>query len=234
MKKAKKLSTWFRRAGLHSLGLHRFTEPHFEKHAKLIGSLLLAWNDLHEHLASLFVWVMGQRHWKRSFAIWHAIRSDAGKRRLFREAMVNFSEEELDDTARSRAAKEIGWILDAVNKLEGFRDESAHTPLTYRSIGIFEADNILSMPDIFELQQKVVVPQAGFNNPMALRHHEKQRDLLIEYRYARERIIILRDYIVAIECVLWNPPLPWPDRPSLPDRKPSRRSKGRASRQKKK
>jgi hypothetical protein len=235
-KKPKNLTTWFRQSGLHSLQLHRFTEPHFEKHTKLIGSLLLAWNDLHEHLASVFVAAMGKDHWSRSFAIWHATRNDAGKRRLLRTAIANPPTEEIGAPARSHAIKEIGWILDAVDKLEGFRDDSAHAPLTYRLTGdsILDFGDILSVRNIFELKQLIVVPQAGFNNPRALRLSKSQRDLLTEYRYARDRILILRDYVVAIDCVWWNPPLPWPDRPALPDRKPSRRSKGSAQRRKKK
>ena len=162
--KPKKLSTWFERNGLHGLQLHRFTESHFEKHVKLIGSLLLAWNDLHEHLASVFAAVMGKPHWARSFAIWHATRNDGGKRRLLRTALANLQGElELDVAARAHAIREISWILDAVDKLEGFRDDSAHTPLTYRFVGnsILDFGDILTVRNLLELQQQIVVPQAG-------------------------------------------------------------------------
>jgi hypothetical protein len=236
-KKPQSLSTWFRRAGLHSLNLHRFSEPYFETHVKLVGSVLLAWNDLHEHLASVFVTVMGKPHWRRSFAIWHETRNDFGKRRLLRTALANLSEEDGPDVSpKVHAAKEIGWILDTIDKLEGFRDDSAHTPLTHRTFGdsILDFGDILSVPDILSLQQQVVVPQAGFNNPRAVRFEKNRRDLLVESRYARDRILILRDYVVAIDCVWWNSPLPWPDRPSLPERRPNRRSKGTALRRKKK
>jgi hypothetical protein len=235
--KPKKLSTWFERNGLHGLQLHRFTESHFEKHVKLIGSLLLAWNDLHEHLASVFAAVMGKPHWARSFAIWHATRNDGGKRRLLRTALANLQGElELDVAARAHAIREISWILDAVDKLEGFRDDSAHTPLTYRFVGnsILDFGDILTVRNLLELQQQIVVPQAGFSNPMALRLSKSQRDLLVEYRYARDRILILRDYVVAVECVWWNPPLPWARRPSLPERRPDRPSKAKAQHRKKK
>jgi hypothetical protein len=235
-KKPKNLTAWFKRHGLHSLNLHRFTEAHFEKHTKLIGGLLLAWNDLHEHLASVFVVAMGKEHWARSMAIWHATRNDIGKRRLLRTAIANPSAEEIGAPARTHAIKEISWVLDAVDKLEGFRDDSAHAPLTYRMTGdsFLDFGDILSARNIFELRQLIVVPQAGFNNPRALRLSTNERDLLVEYRYARERILILRDYVVAIDCVWWNPPFPWPDRPDLPERKPNRRSKAKAQRQRQK
>jgi hypothetical protein len=249
-RKAKSLSTWFRQYGKWFVH-HRFTEPHFDAHTKAIGSLLLAWNDFHERLSTLFVNAMGVQQFTRSFAIWHTTRNDYSKRKLLRAALENLPHSEMgkpiknpDGTlmrnpdgsftgVRLTLVDEITWILDAADKLEGARDDSAHTPLRYASLGdLLSLAELITTPD--PPTERVVMAQDGFANPRATRLRKSNRDLLIEYRYARDRILILRDYAVAIEHTWSNPPLPWPDRPSLPERRPSRRSKGAASHQKQK
>jgi hypothetical protein len=82
MKKKKSLSAWFRqRSSLLSVTRHRFTEKHFDAHVKAIGSLLLAWHDLHERLCSLFVMSMGVAQFARTYAIWHETNRDYAKRK---------------------------------------------------------------------------------------------------------------------------------------------------------
>jgi hypothetical protein len=125
MKKAKNLSAWFKRSGVHIIPRHKFTEAHFEPYAKAIGSLLLAWNDLHERLSTVFVMAMGLRQFARSFALWHETRNDIGKRRLLRAAIANLPASEIGE--RKKLVAEITWLLDAADKLEGLRDDSVHT-----------------------------------------------------------------------------------------------------------
>jgi len=243
MKNPKTLSAWFKRAGIHTIPRPRYTESHFDRHTKSIGSLLLAWNDLHERLSTLFVNAMGGNpaHFARSFALWHQTRTDYNKRQLLRAAVSNIPASEMQPRivradgsrsgARPKLVEEIIWILDNAKKLEDWRDDSAHTPLRYTYVGdvlSFEALlNDGSFVSSNELKQQIVVTQTGFANPRALRNSKK--NILIEARYARERILVLRDYALAIDVAWTNPPLPWPDRPALPDRKPSRQSKGRAA-----
>jgi hypothetical protein len=57
--KRKTLSAWFRSNRTAPPVGPRYTEAHFEPYAKAIGSLLLAWNDLHEQLSRLFIMAMG-------------------------------------------------------------------------------------------------------------------------------------------------------------------------------
>jgi hypothetical protein len=250
MKKPNNLSAWFKRYGA-PFARHRFTESHFDAHTKVIGSLLLAWNDLHERLSTLFVNVMGIRQFARSFAVWHITRNDYGKRQILRAALNNLPESEMGTPikepngtlrrnadgsimgVRPKLIEEITWILDAADKLEGFRDDSVHTPLRYASIGdLLTLAELITHPSPSDLSKRTVVVNIGFGNPKALRLNK--RDLLAESRYARNRILILRDYAIAIEHAWSNPPVPWPDRPSLPERRPNRRSKGLAERRKKK
>jgi hypothetical protein len=232
-KKPKSLSAWFKRSGVHVVPRHKFTEAHFEPYAKAIGSLLLAWNDLHERLSTLFVMAMGIEHFTKSFAIWHRTVRDLGKRQMLKEAVTNMGASQM--LGRPKVADEIVWILDVANKLEGFRDDSAHTPLQYASEhSLLTLAEMLTMPNLYDFVVPKVRPNASFANPKAQRLEKDKRDLLVEYRFARERVLVLRDYAIAIDYAWANGQAPWPDRPHLPDRKPSRRSKDRASRQKRK
>jgi len=242
-RKTNNLSAWFKK--IPPFVRPRFSEPHFEAHTKAIGSLLLAWNDLHEQLSTLFVEAMGVERWKQSFAIWHATRSDYGMRQLLRAALGNLPESEMGAKirhpdgsltgGRPQLVQEITWILDAAKKLEDWRDDSAHTPLSFTYVGdLFSLSDLYTANDLFDLGKLTVVPQAGYANPRALKFQQNKRDILIECRYARDRILVLRDYATAMGTLWVTPPLPWPDRPSLPERKPSRRSKAKAERRKQK
>jgi hypothetical protein len=232
MKKPKTLTAWFRRSGAQKWATrHRFTEPEFEPYAKSIGQLLLAWNDLHERLATLFTLAMGGGWVDRYLAIWHGTRSDHSKRQLLAAAISKLPDGEKSN--RDKLVEEINWILQKTNRLEGFRDDSAHTPLRFRYGNFLAIADLLAITDIYRAGLGVT-PDTTRQNPRAIRIDDKTADLLVEQRYARERIIVLRDYIIAIDAAWGNARLPWPDRPDLPERKPSRRSKGSASRQKRK
>jgi hypothetical protein len=236
MKKAKSLSDWYRRSGAFRWARRpRFTESPFEPYAKAIGQLQLAWNDLHERLATLFVSAMGGGWVNRPLAVWHEHRSDGGKRAMLRAAISHLTDDET--SKRPKLVAEIEWILDVTQKLEGIRDDSVHTPLHAWTHNILTSDNLLTMGDILRFSGTQISPDTAFKNPRALRLDQSNKSnkiLLREFRYARERITILRDYAIAIDAAWSNSSLSWPDRPSLPDRQPSRRSKGEAQRRKKK
>jgi hypothetical protein len=220
MKRGKTLSAWFKRAGgIKGAKRHRFTEPIFEPHTKEIGRLLLAWNDLHERLATLFATTLGTDLTERSFALWHSVRNDQGKRRLLRAAVQKLTESEIG--RRDKLVDEIIWILDKADILEGYRDDSAHTPLQYVKGDLLNLAKAFGIAELY-LQSIKVTPNTSFQNPRASNIEQKQKDLLIEHKYARERVLVLRDYVIAIDHAWSNAGLPWPSRPSLPERKPNR------------
>jgi len=231
--KASNLSAWCKSVRLPRFKRRTYREDHFEPYTKAIGGLLLAWNDLHERLSELYVRTMGLQQFARSYAVWHVVRSDFTKREMLRIALNNLPSSELKE--RPKIPEEIAWILDAVNKLEGFRDDSAHTPLHYTAYqyGVFTLIEILAAPN-FGVGPAQVQPDISSGNPRARRLDKSDQDMLSEYRYARDRILVLRDYALALDYAWQNVRLPWPDRPRLPDRKPSRRSKGSALRRTKK
>jgi hypothetical protein len=219
-KKPKTLTGWFKKTGAFRWAHHpRFTETVFQPYATAVGQLLLAWNDLHERLSILFVTTMGGGWVNRPLAIWHGATRDYAKRQMLGAAIANMPESE--KAGRPKLVEEIEWILDAADKLEGFRDDSAHTPFRYLFRGL--------VPDI---KSTIVSPDITFQNPRAIRLTTKGKDMLIEYRYARERIVVLRDYAIAIDAAWGNERLPWPDRPDLPERKPRRARRNRAANRK--
>lgn len=226
MKKDDVLGRWFVDSGVSKWPdgggrRRRFTEPQFAACLKAIGQLLLAWNDLHERLLTLFVPASGadtEHESQRPAAVWHSVRSDHARREMLRAALSKLPNDEFK--GREKLVTEITWILDMADKLEGRRDDAVHTPLIYAAP--VRLKNGLWPGGVFT--------ETGYLNPRALRIRCKQQNVLIEYRYAYRRILVLRDYVVAIEFSWRFAQLPWPDRPSLPDRQLSRPSKGRAAR----
>jgi len=227
MKKAKSLSTWFRQNSGGALPRPRFTEAHFDAYTKSVGSLLLAWNDLHERLATLFVMAMGLRQFAQSFAVWHSIRNDGGKRQALRVAVENLGAAAIGE--RTKLAKEIEWILDNAQKLETDRDNSAHTPVHFNFPNEVTLAELITARGRTELLgTPVVTPQTLFGNTRAQRLKTPDRNLLADHRYARNRILILRDYAMALDHAWANKHAAWPDRPALPNRTPSRKLKSKA------
>lgn len=225
MKKATNLTAWFKRAP--PFARHRFNEPHFKPYVIAIGQLILAWNDLHERLATLFAQAMVDAKARQTLAVWHKTRADMAKRKLLNAAIENLDDSELKN--RPKVAQEIAWILKKADELEGLRDDSAHGPLHALPASIFDWDNILAAGNILSL---TVRPNIAFGNPRALRLNKSAANLLRDFRYAKERILILRDYAIAIDTAWLNMHMPWPDRPALPDRNSSHRNKGSAKRRK--
>jgi hypothetical protein len=225
MKKAKSLSGWFKKAP--PFLRHKFNEPQFRPYVLAIGQFLLAWNDLHERLSTLFAQAQATNA-KQSLAIWAKTRNDKAKRSLLEAAIEHLPESTIK--RHPHLAKEIAWILKVANSLEEFRDDAAHGPLRASSANIANFYDALVrgvLPKEIE-----VTPNTAFGNTRAIRLDKDSRNLLRDIRYAKARTLILRDYVIALDTVWLNPYMPWPDRPELPDRSASRRSTGRAKRRK--
>jgi hypothetical protein len=199
-----------------------FTENEFEPYVIAIGQLLLAWNDLHERLASLFVSALGGGWVNRPLALWHAVRADGGKRNMLKTALAELSDSEKGQ-AGDKLVEEIQWILDHAQKLEDIRDDAAHTPL-------YRYPPVSSKNKLAKLIKTGVFPEDTLSHPRARKIISKNKDLLVEFEYARERIIVLRDYALAIDLAWGIESLPWPDRPKLPERKPSRTKQQKGAR----
>ena len=205
------LDKWFELTAERKMRRHQFTEAGFDEIARAIGRLLLAWNDLHEKLLSIFVTALGGGWAGRPLALWHSARNDVGKRNLLLVTLDQIPTSELG--SRTKLVKELKWILSNAEELEGKRDDAAHTPmLDYNShIENFVAKALLG---------GAIFADDFMGNKRAQRLNQKGIDLHKEFEYTRKRIIILRDYAIAIDLAWTNDTYSWPDRPKLPNPPP--------------
>ena len=108
-------------------------------------------------------------------------RSGHSKRQAIREAIVKLQDS--GKAGRDRLVDEIAWVLNAADKLEGLRDDAAHTPLQI-SGDLFAIADVFSVADFFSAGSRVL-PDTTFQNPRAARLDQKNKDVLMEYKYAR-------------------------------------------------
>ena len=162
MDERKSLEDWFRRTRANKWARrHKFTEKEFQPYVKAIGQLLLAWNDLHERLALLFVMSIGGGWVNRPLALWHSVRGDHGKRKMLKVAINELPDTEKGD--REKLVEEIIWVLENIDKLKDFRDDAAHTPLYYYP-PLPPSDNALA-----RLIASGVFPDDAVGNPRAIK-----------------------------------------------------------------
>lgn len=225
------LDRWF--AGIRAerwTNRHDFTEKEYEPYVLAIGRLLLAWNDLHEKLASLFALALGGGFTDRPFGFWHAARADMAKRSLLKIAIETLSDSETGE--RPKLKKEILWILSNAQELEGQRDDAAHTPL--RAALSWQGSTLTDSNPVQNLLSLAsgVFAETVMGNPRAARIERDRKDLLAEFDYSRRRVILLRDYAMAIDLAWTNAQLAWPDRPKLPNPPPRSGQPRKGKRQK--
>lgn len=185
---------------------HRnFTEKFFTPYAISIGRLTLAWNDFHEHLASLFWTLIGIGSEDIPLGLWNSVEFDRPKRKLLRVLL-----EATTPLKRHQFPKmfdDITWILNKAEVLEDMRNNAVHAPLT-------EVGNPL-LTGILYGKERVVLPNRILGNNRAKKL--AQKDILQEFRLCRKTASMLRDFTFAVERALSvGPNHAWPGRPSLP------------------
>jgi hypothetical protein len=203
----------------HIIGsrLYTFKEEEFAPYTNAIGRLLLAWNDLHEKLSLILV-IATDTDWpSQVLSFWHSIRNDVGKRALIATAISNMSPS-IDSDRRDRLFKEVTWVLDTAKGLEDLRDDAAHTPLDY-----------IMPPAPDHPFRKLMASGIKTNSLSGNKRAEKlkREDLIKRFEYARQRIVILRDYVIGMDAA-WHEHSTWPDRPSLPHPPPTGAGKSQA------
>jgi hypothetical protein len=148
----------------------------------------------------------------RPAALWNTVRNDAGKRQLLEAAINEVPDGEIG--SRLKLKSEVTWILSKVRELEGFRDDAAHTPLGYSPP--WTGGPLASLLEI----ASGIFAESLMGNARSTRINKQRMDLLAEFEYARQRVVILRDYTLAIDLAWAQEKLPWPDRPKLPNPPP--------------
>lgn len=204
----------------HRRRWHNFTEAGYRPYATAIGQLALAWNDLHEKLGHLFVRAMGfadEVCLDLPSAVWQSANFDRPKRQMLHAAIMNSAEEGFFD-GFEEVGLEILWLLKQADSLEDFRNSAIHAPL------IFLGNTKLSRAVFGEMVERHglswVLPNVFLRNQRAIKLTDisTKKALIDEFRWAREAILVLRDYAEELELAWANEDKSSLERPSLPNR----------------
>lgn len=193
--------------------VERFAGKNFRPYVNALGQLALAWNDLHESLALLFIELLASGRAYPATDIWNSAINDRPKRSMIRAILKTWKAPSGHD---QKVVEDIIWLLDEADKIEDARNDAVHSPLVF-----FSPNNWFAQTQ--GLAGKVS-PSLAFGNRRAQKL--KNKDLLTEFRWCRDAAVVLRDYASAIyEAVA--APVPWPKRPLLPNRGQKKTRPGR-------
>lgn len=187
------------------------TNPIYKPYVIAIGQLALAWNELHESLALLFIELLASGRAYPATDIWNAVAFDRPKRQLIRSLLRTLDGEY---PAKPRMKADLEWFLTEIDKVEDARNDAIHAPLT------FEPKSPAHLPvDGNTIARTKIVPSTAFDNRRALKLLNKE--LLTEFRWCRDMSIALSKHASEIyEAIAANPRESgeWPARPVLPNR----------------
>jgi hypothetical protein len=91
-----------------------------QRHARLVGEVVQAWNELHVHFGLLFGAILKHKNMMIPNAIWTALTTDRAQRDVL---MATISWEYL---ASGRKFQRIKWALDTTDKLSRYRNDAVH------------------------------------------------------------------------------------------------------------
>lgn len=182
-----------------------FTGRNYQPYALAIGQLTMAWNDLHEDLALLFIELLANGRAYPAADIWNSSPNDRPKRAMLKAVIAT----DWDDFGSRfpKLASDLTWLLREADKLEDLRNDAVHSPLIY-----YGHDNAFA---VYSGKAGRVLPSVVFGNRRALKLEKK--DLLSEFRWCRDAAVILRDFAGSMYSAV-AARKPWPQRPSLPNR----------------
>lgn len=214
---------------------HRFTERGYKPYVSAIGQFVLAWNDLHEKLGRLFVTIIAAQmqveeteneellnsyfEAERWAGLWSSSHYDRPKRALL-EALLN-PYIAFDSQRFPKFVEDITWILKETDKLEETRNTAVHSPLWW--IG----DKSLIFQALMGASATPVIPDVTMGNRRAVFLAKAKKDLLKEFRWARDASLTLRNFTISVDRALTSEHGSWPRRPSLPNRGQKKTPQGR-------
>lgn len=197
-----------------------FAAKPFRPYALAIGQVALAFNHMHEMLGLLFAGVMQSTgdviH--QSILVWHSAGLDRPKRQMLRAAIQQPSRDAVG--RRPNMVADIKWLLDRADELEEVRNNTIHGPLFLMEPKPEYADDTETPP--------MVMPDILLGNPRAqkLVNALHKSGLLSEFRWCRDTARELTRYSVRMGFGLLDSALPWPNRPTLPIRRPKKSRRG--------
>jgi hypothetical protein len=184
----------------------------FEPYALALGYLLRDWNDLQDQLAILFVTITAHCKPDIPQAAWGAVPNDRMQRAmLLAVAKVCFTPSDSplvpqhSNEADAAILKEISWIVEKSDNTGRQRDDAAHAPLAL----------LLELTEDGKTEGAQFIAHTDQGHPLA--EKLKDKNVLAEYQYYRERMVVLRKYAHQIEQYLrYQRSWPFPKRPELP------------------
>lgn len=168
---------------------HRdFYNPAFDKLARELGRVTLAWNDLHVSLSGLFAAILKIPNRMTPGAIWDAIKVD----RTQRDILTSLSQTNaLGHRLPEKAKADIKFLMSELNTLQEYRNNLIHSPY------------LLSGSD--------VVVYHGGTHVRAL--SLAKRDLMKECTSVYASIMMLRNFASELEEAIQDHRSTWPQRP---------------------
>jgi hypothetical protein len=171
-----------------------FRNEKFHSYTQALGELTLAWNDFHMTLSSVF-WASSKiPNGMVPGAMWNSLKSDRAQREML-AALVDLKV--IGHNMPKNVRSEIKWILEKANSLEDLRNDALHSPLHQSEDGRVFA--------WYQLGNKRAKKLAN-------------KDLLKEFNWFYDTVLVLREYADALTNVIRRPNETFPERPQLPNR----------------
>lgn len=116
-----------------------------ERHARQIGQIIIAWNELQRTLFEIFWMLVSPENHELAHGLWHTIQSDKTQR----EMLDVVAEASLKK--RPRMLAHVRWITWSAQQLSPHRNDPAHTPMLFP-----ESMRDVAIPDSFSGRKAAV------------------------------------------------------------------------------
>jgi len=179
--------------------LHKHED--YEPYALSLGKLIHSWNHLHGALGYLLWMILSVQDGSVPLAIWNSATSDHAQRQMLKAA-TSASRNTGRFKSLPRAADDIEWLIQEVEKIRHGRNDAIHAPLGVTKTRDGEDSFIITPWDAFgSLRAKSLVG----------------KDLLKEFDWYRAKSDVLSSHSILMgACLAFPKRHPWPNRPLLP------------------
>jgi hypothetical protein len=172
----------------------------FDDYTRAVGSVVHAWNYLHEQLGQLFV-AVSRADRAVTLSVWYSNFNDRAQRRMLRAAVMAAGN---DLWPTATAKDDTIWLLDRADDLSRERNNAIHAPCSLYIGGREDGGSVMG---------------AAFftGHPNARRLVDKR--LLAEFGWCEAYAETLSRFTNKVETGLaFADRYPWPERPELPPR----------------
>jgi hypothetical protein len=181
----------------------------YETYAIAVGGVVYSWNFLQEMFGFLFSEVLGLLP-NTAFAIWYSTSNDRAQRDMLRAVVLHKAPHPRFPKARD----DLLWLIDRANTLADNRNDAIHTRCDPYTDETGRAD-VTALTDAYL-----------YGHPRSKKLAE--REILQEFDWCQRSADVLTDFARQMAIVLAEyrrdarRRYAWPDRPSLPDRRPKK------------